>query len=256
MQMDRFLNSDPGNTVSLKVSRKTTVGIILITALVAFEIFNFDTTRFALGSLMGEVSFMGLSWASILAVAFCAIDFAGLSRLFTPERGKDEPKAVWFLMGAWFLGATMNAVMTWWAVSLTLLSHDFGNEVLTREQLLQFVPIFVAALVLLTRILFIGALSVTGEHVFEQARAGRAVAQTARPQARPARRQPAALPGAEPLPTATPGMRRILPEALDEVRVPQTTGERPNSRIKQRPPVPTSGIYQTPATMRAKGPRE
>ena len=53
-------------------------------------------------------------------------------------------------MGAWLLGATMNAVMTWWAVSLTLLSHDFGNEVLGRETLLKLVPVFVAALVCLT----------------------------------------------------------------------------------------------------------
>ena len=72
-------------------------------------------------------------------------------------------------MGAWLLGATMNAVMTWWAVSVTLLAHDFGNEVLGREQLLVMVPIFVAVLVWLTRILFIGAFSVAGEHLFDLA---------------------------------------------------------------------------------------
>src|SRR5690606_37270919 len=66
------------------------------------------------------------------------------------------------------LGATMNAVMTWWAVSLTLLSHDFGNEVLSREQLLRYVPVFVAVLVWLTRILFIGSLTVAGEHLLER----------------------------------------------------------------------------------------
>ena len=68
-------------------------------------------------------------------------------------------------MGAWLLGATMNAVMTWWAVSLTLLNHEFGNEVLGRETLLTLVPIFVAALVLLTRILFIGCLLYTSRCV-------------------------------------------------------------------------------------------
>jgi hypothetical protein len=101
-----------------------------------------------------------------LAIAFCAIDFAGLARLFTPERGSNEPTAVWYLMGAWLLGATMNAIMTWWAISLTLLTHDFGNEVLSREQLLRWVPFFVATLVWLTRILFIGAISVAGEYMF------------------------------------------------------------------------------------------
>ena len=63
----------------------------------------------------------------------------------------------------------MNALMTWWAVNLTLLDSQFGNEVLSREQLLQVVPPFVAVLVWLTRILFIGAFSVAGEHFFQPA---------------------------------------------------------------------------------------
>jgi hypothetical protein len=155
---------------SLPISRQIVVGVILAVALFSFEIFNFDTTRYALDNLLGGVKFVGVGWASILAVAFCAIDFAGLAHLFTPERGMDEPKEVWFLMIAWLLGATMNALMTWWAVSLTLVSHPFvGNEVLSRAQLLDIVPIFVAVLVWLTRIMFIGAMSVAGEHLFRPA---------------------------------------------------------------------------------------
>lgn len=168
-----YINKNPmPKTVSLEsvgFQKKYAIGIILIVALVAFEMFNFDTTRFALQSLLGDVKFMGLPWAAILAIAFCSIDFAGLARLFTPEEGHNEKKEVWYLMGAWLLGATMNAVMTWWAVSVTLLNHDLGNEVLGREQLLVMVPIFVAALVWLTRILFIGAFSVAGEHLFDLA---------------------------------------------------------------------------------------
>ncbi len=156
--------------MNLNMSRKATIGIILAVALLAFEMFNFDTTQYALRSLLGDVRFLGLQWASILAIAFCSIDFAGLARLFTPEKGADEPKEVWYLMGAWFLGATMNAAMTWWAVSLTLLNHQFGNEVLGRETLLSVVPIFVAVLVWLTRILFIGAFTVAGEHIFDFSR--------------------------------------------------------------------------------------
>ena len=149
------------------------VGSILFLALLAFEIFNFDTTRFALSNLLGPEEFAGITWAAILAVAFCAIDFAGLSRMFTPQTGPDEPAAVWYLTGAWFLGATMNAVMTWWAVSLTLLSHPLGNEVLGREQLLRYVPIFVAVLVWITRILFIGSIAVAGDHLLNGARRNR-----------------------------------------------------------------------------------
>ena len=150
---------------SLRLPRRSVIALILLVALLAFEIFNFDTTRYALTNLLGPVSFIGLRWASILGIAFCAIDFAGLVRLFTPDANGEQPKEVWYLMGAWLLGATMNAVMTWWAVSLTLLNHEFGNEVLSRGQLLQVVPIFVATLVWLTRILFIGALTVTGNHL-------------------------------------------------------------------------------------------
>ena len=149
-------------------ARQAVLGFTLVIALFAFEIFNFDTTRFALTNLMGDVSFFGVSWATILAVAFCAIDFAGLAHMFTPERGTNEPREVWYLTGAWLLGASMNAVMTWWAVSLTLLNHTFGNEVLSREILLQYVPVFVAVLVWLTRILFIGAVAVAGERLFER----------------------------------------------------------------------------------------
>ena len=171
--------------------KQTVVGLTLVIALLAFEIFNFDTTRFALSNLMGEVSFFGIGWATILAIAFCAIDFAGLAHMFTPERGLDEPREVWYLTGAWLLGATMNAVMTWWAVSLTLLNHTFGNEVLSREVLLQYVPIFVAVLVWLTRILFIGAVAVAGDRLFSkpvivQERPVRQ--KTPRPQPAPARR--------------------------------------------------------------------
>lgn len=153
--------------ITSPVSLKMAIGLILGVALVAFELFNFDTTRFALANLLGEANFIGIRWAGILALAFCAIDFAGLTRIFTPEKGLEESNGVWYLMGAWLLGATMNAIMTWWAVSLTLLAHDFGNEVLGREQLLRWVPFFIAVLVWLTRILFIGALAVAGDYVFD-----------------------------------------------------------------------------------------
>lgn len=153
------------NGINPPISRHFLIGVILILALLAFEIFNFDSTRYALNNLLGGAAFLGLTWATILATAFCAIDFAGLAHLFTPQRGK-TPNELWYLMGAWLLGATMNAIMTWWAVSLALLNHDFGNEILNRQQLLTYVPIFVAILVWLTRILFIGAFSVAGDHFF------------------------------------------------------------------------------------------
>ncbi len=217
MQMGYSSTPKAFNVENFHFPKKYVIGIILIVALIAFEMFNFDTTRYALQSLLGDVKFIGIPWAAILAIAFCSIDFAGLARLFTPEQGRDEPKEVWYLMGAWLLGATMNAVMTWWAVSVTLLSHEFGNEVLGREQLLFMVPIFVAVLVWLTRILFIGAFSVAGEHLFDLAdgeKAGRTAgkgkmlaAQTA--VSPPARPQRSAQPARQP--QRKPAVRRAAP---------------------------------------------
>lgn len=169
----RFLDRVSGHVSAQAVEplarfqRQAAIGLLLIVALLAFEVFNFDTTRFALANLLGDVSFAGLRWASILALAFCAIDFAGLAHLFAPTRDTEPGGETWYLMGAWLLGATMNALMTWWAVNLTLLNHELGNEVLSREQLLNVVPTFVAVLVWLTRILFIGAFSIAGDHIFQ-----------------------------------------------------------------------------------------
>ena len=143
------------------------IGLLLLVALLAFETFNFDTTRYALTDFFGSTNFASVRWATILAIAFCAIDFAGLIRFFTPERGQESSAEVWYLMGAWMLAATLNALMTWWAITLTLLNHDLGNEIMSREELLRYAPLFVAALVWLTRLLFIGAFSVAGSYIFD-----------------------------------------------------------------------------------------
>jgi hypothetical protein len=144
-------------------------GSMIIGALLAFEMFNFSTTEFALSDLLGELEFAGIRWATILSIAFCGIDFAGIARLFTPEEGADEPAEVWYLFGAWLLAATMNAMLTWWGVSIAILGHDtLGNEVVSREVLLDVVPIFVAVLVWLSRVLIIGTFSVAGERLFSQ----------------------------------------------------------------------------------------
>lgn len=155
------------STLSSINSRYALIGIILMIALFAFELFNFDTTQFALTDLLGETRFAGLKWATILAIAFCGIDFAGLLRVFTPDSDTNTPTEVWYLMAAWLLGATLNATMTWYAVSLTLVNNHVGNAVLSTEQLLMIVPIFVAFLVWLTRIMFIGALSVAGGRLLD-----------------------------------------------------------------------------------------
>ena len=154
----------------IKLHRGLVFGLIIIAALLAFESFNYSTTDYALSDLLGELEFVGIKWATILAIAFCGIDFAGIARLFTPEVGDDEPTEIWYLFGAWLLGATMNAMLTWWGVSIALLQHNsLGNSVIAREMLLKAVPIFVAVMVWLIRVLIIGTFSVAGDRLFSQA---------------------------------------------------------------------------------------
>jgi hypothetical protein len=163
-----------GNNVSLggalrKATHQRTIyfSILILGALIAFEIFNYSTTDFAMSDLLGDLKFGGMRWATILAIAFCGIDFAGIARLFTPETGTDEPNEVWYLFGAWLLAATMNAVLTWWGVSIAILQHQsLGNAVIARETLLKVVPIFVALMVWTSRVLIIGTFSVAGERLF------------------------------------------------------------------------------------------
>jgi hypothetical protein len=174
--MEVMMNKNSTTAVNLtrtvrrvKPSRGFLFGFLILGALIAFEIFNYSTTDFALADLIGDLRFAGIRWATILAIAFCGIDFAGIARLFTPEGGNGEPKEVWYLFGAWLLAATMNAILTWWGVAIAILSHEsLGGAVLDRETMIKVVPIFVAIMVWVIRVLIIGSFSVTGDRLFSQ----------------------------------------------------------------------------------------
>ena len=152
-------------TITIDLRRLAAVlldaGLLLAVALVAFEIFNFSTTRYALANLLGDVSFVALRWATILAIAFCAIDFLSLLRFFGVRHEGGNLAEAWYWMGAWLLGATMNAFAAWWATSIMLLGH--GGSALG---LLDTLPFVVAVLVWLTRVLFIGAFGVASGYLF------------------------------------------------------------------------------------------
>ncbi len=151
---------------NIRPSRGVLFGALILGALLAFEIFNYSTTDFALTDLLGDLRFASLRWATILALAFCAIDFAGIARLFTPEKSSGQPKEVWYLFGAWLLAATMNAMLTYWGVTLAILSHNSsGGSVLSQGTILKVVPVFVAILVWVIRVLIIGSFSMTGERL-------------------------------------------------------------------------------------------
>lgn len=158
-------------THNRKFNRGATWGIMIIGALLAFEVFNFSTTQFALHDMLGDLTFAGMRWATILAIAFCGIDFAGIARIFTPEQGRDEPAEVYYLFGAWLLAAGFNATLTWWGVSVAI-AHNVNLQsgaVLSPETLMKVVPIFVAGMVWLVRVLIIGTFSLAGDRLFTTA---------------------------------------------------------------------------------------
>lgn len=176
-----------------RLNRGAAWGLIIIGALLAFEIFNFSTTQFALRDVLGDLTFAGMRWATILAVAFCGIDFAGIARIFTPEQGRDEPTEVYYLFGAWFLAAAMNAALTWWGVSVAIVNHpsQAGGAVLSNATITKVVPIFVAVMILLIRVLIIGTFSLAGDRLFTtDERRSYNSSRPAQPTYRPASPQP------------------------------------------------------------------
>jgi hypothetical protein len=137
---------------------------LILGATVLFEAFNYSTTEHTLGGVMGGLRFLGVSWSTILALAFCVIDFAGIARLFSPEEHPAEGRLEGiYLLAAWLLAGMINAATTWWAMTVALLAQpELGNELTSREDLILYVPILVAGAVWLIRILLIGTLTLSG----------------------------------------------------------------------------------------------
>ena len=163
------------------LKRGAIFGTILVAALLAFEVFNYSTTAFALADMLGDLRSLGISWSTILAIAFCGIDFAGIARLFTPQRGRDEPNETWYLFGAWLLAASFNAALTWWGVSVAILNHTAEGSILVGQAALtKAVPVLVAVMVWMIRVLIIGTFSLAGENMFSMTEA--------RPNSRPSYR--------------------------------------------------------------------
>ncbi len=154
-----------------KFNRGAAWGMMIVGALLAFEVFNFSTTQYALHDVLGDLTFAGLRWATVLAIAFCGIDFAGIARIFTPEQGRDEPAEVYYLFGAWLLAAGFNATLTWWGVSAAIAENGaiHASAVMSAKTVATVVPIFVAAMVWLIRVLIIGTFSLAGDRLFTTA---------------------------------------------------------------------------------------
>jgi hypothetical protein len=211
----------------IKLQRSVLFGGLIILALIAFEIFNYSTTDFALTDLLGDLSFVGIRWGTILAIAFCGIDFAGIARLFSPDHG-DSQTEVWYLFGAWMLAATMNAMLTWWGISIAILNHEtLGNAVVERQTLLRVVPIFVAIMVWLIRVLIIGTFSIAGEKLF--------MASSARIVSPPPRRATVRSRETERIPTAARSIMTPAEASARSFRPAPKTINQPEKTSYQRP---------------------
>jgi hypothetical protein len=153
------------------LTRGAAWGVMILGALAAFEVFNFSTTEYALGDLLGALSFAGIPWATVLAVAFCSIDFAGIARIFTPGETSEGAGEVWFLFGAWLLAASFNAALTWWGVSIAIINQANSGDagLIGGKAVTTVVPVFVAAMVWLIRVLIIGTFSAAGDRLFSTA---------------------------------------------------------------------------------------
>jgi hypothetical protein len=220
--MNRSFSVDIFSALRRAVSRRGAVfGFILIGALVAFEIFNYSTTQFALADMLGDLRSAGLRWSVVLAIAFCGIDFAGIARLFTPERGHQEPTEVWYLFGAWLLAAGFNAALTWWGVSIAILNHRaLGGALVGENMLTRALPVLVAVMVWMIRVLIIGTFSLAGENMFSMADA-RPVSrvpsyQSERPSQRPIAPRPSAPTPAYARPAPKPASTPPRPVARPE----------------------------------------
>jgi hypothetical protein len=143
---------------NLMIRTSTVYMGMIIAALVAFEAFNFNSTNFALRNILGSQSSGGVSWSTILALAFCGMDFAGIARLLGPQE-EQEGRGGWYLLGAWVLAAAMNAGLTWWGISVAVYNQPVEYTLIINPMtFVTVVPVLVAVMVWVIRILIIGSL--------------------------------------------------------------------------------------------------
>ena len=87
--------------------------MILIAGFVAFEVFNAATTYQGFTYL-----FRDTLYATMLAIAVICVDIGGLSRVLTPQQGRDEPAIIGVLSITWLFVAFVNAMLTWYVIEV------------------------------------------------------------------------------------------------------------------------------------------
>jgi len=157
----RPTGNNPFHTLKKTGVRSTSIySAIIVIALIAFEAVNYSTTAYALRDLLGDLQFAGVRWSTMLALAFCSLDFAGIASLVTQNGQREKDKESWFLFAAWLIAAAFNATLTWWGISIAIANHPLRSaEVLNTQNLTTIVPVLVAIMVWVIRVLIIGSLT-------------------------------------------------------------------------------------------------
>ena len=92
--------------------RITGTELLIILALLAFEIFSYSSNVTAFAGWWGS----GLNWGPVLAFALIAVDFGGVARNSDPDFAKSD--AAQWLWIAWSLSAFFDGFLTFVAVSM------------------------------------------------------------------------------------------------------------------------------------------
>ena len=151
------------------LKRGAIFGTILVMALVAFEVFNFSTTQFALRDMLGDLSFAGLdgrpswrlpsaAWISPASPASSPPSRAAMNR---------TRSGISSVPGCWPQAST--PLSPGGASPSPSLNHQPQARSSSAGTLTRIVPVFVAGMVWLIRVLIIGTFSIAGERLFSVA---------------------------------------------------------------------------------------
>ena len=90
--------------------------------------------------------------------------------MLAPQSDHHDHRSTWFMFGAWILAATMNAILTWWGVVLAIGSHPVVSAGMVNERfVLRTIPVFIALMVWVIRIMIVGSLSKKADRLTEPA---------------------------------------------------------------------------------------
>ncbi|MDO9546640.1 MAG: hypothetical protein Q7J07_07820 [Pelolinea sp.] len=144
---------------NIKIQSRSVYMVVIVLALAAFEIFNFSTTDFALQDILGSQGNGLLPWATILSLAFCGMDIAGIANILTCQNEDSKEKSSWYLLGAWALAAAMNTGLTWWGISVVIYNQP-AHAVMIVDPMtyVTVIPVIGAVMVWVIRVLIIGSL--------------------------------------------------------------------------------------------------